>query len=495
MTLKAQVAQGLKWQAINIIGRQLLSLVVFATLARLLEPSAFGLMALIGVYLTFVGMFADQGIATALVQRLNLKPAHLDTAYWFNVGCAIILCLGTIALAGPVSTLLGEPRLAPLLQWSSLVLVVGAVSAVHATLFVKAMDFRRPAVRTLVASVAGGAVGVSMALAHYGVWALVGQQLAASFAGTVFLWAASPYRPSAKFSLTHLRELLGVSSSIFTTTLLWFFASRLDQIVIGRFAGVPALGLYVIAGKVPETAKIVTHQPMAAVSLPALSRLQNDHGRMREAIYSGMELNAIWSFAIFVGLATIASDLVPLLFGTKWAAAATLCSLLSLYALVNALQVFFHPSLIASGGAGRYVLLNVWQAVGVLVACVAGIQFGVKYVVLGLIINNLIIAVPSLLFLRNRIGLSPLRYCKPCFVPACASLFMVSLIYLAGNLLPVGFPAISRLACKVALGASAYLAFMLVFERSLLIKLIAMARHAFSFKSEAHSSSPPIVAH
>src|SRR4029077_9886245 len=214
----------------------------------------------------------------------------------------------------------------------------------------------------------------------------------------------SPYRPSLKFSLSHLRELLGVSSSVLSTSLLWFFSSRVDQIVVGRFAGASALGLYVIAGKVPDLAKVVTHEPMARVSLPALSQLQNDHKRMQAAIYSGMELNAILSFAVFVGIAAIAPDLVVVFFGSKWAATGVLCSLLSIYGLVNALQVFFHPSLLASGGAGRYVLLNVWQAAGSLVACVGGIHLGVKYVVLGLILNNLLIAVPALMFLRKRIG-------------------------------------------------------------------------------------------
>ena len=147
-------------------------------------------------------------------------------------------------------------------------------------------------------------------------------------------------------------KLLGVSSSVLSTSLLWFFSSRIDQIVVGRIAGVPALGVYVIAGKVPELAKVVTHEPMAHVSLPALSQLQNNHKRMRAAVYSGMELNALLSFAVFVGIAAIAPELVSILFGTKWAGAGVLCSLLSIYALVNALQVFFHPTLLASGGAG-----------------------------------------------------------------------------------------------------------------------------------------------
>jgi len=454
------------------------------------------MVALVGVYMTFISMFADQGIGDALVQRSNLKPEHLNAAFWFNVGCAAFLCAATIVLAGPVSRFLGAPELVPLLRLMSPALIINAMSSIHATLFIKAMDFRRPTIRTLVGNTVGGIVGVSLAVAHYGVWSLIGQQLAASLGAAVFLWVASPYRPSLRFSLPHLKELLGVSSSVFSTTMLWFFSSRIDQLVVGRFAGVPALGVYVIAGKVPDLAKVVTHEPMARVSLPALSRLQNDHKRMRSAIYSGMELNALLSFAVFVGIAAIAPDLVSLLFGTKWAAAGVLCSLLSIYALVNALQVFFHPSLIASGGAGRYVLLNVWQAAGSLVACVGGIRLGVKYVVIGLILNNLIITVPALMFLRKRIGLSPLEYCKPCLVPACASLFMLSVLWLLGNMSPSGLPAIFGLTCKVAVGAAAYLGFLLLFQRSMLINLIAMIRSAMSPNPETGGrATRPRVAH
>jgi O-antigen/teichoic acid export membrane protein len=495
MTLRAQVAHGLKWQAIEIIGRQVLSLIVFTALARLLEPSAFGKVALVGVYMAFIAMFADQGIATALVQRLNLTPQHLDAACWFNLGCAVLLCAGTIVFAGPVAGLLGDPALAPLLRWMSPALVINAMSTIYSMLFIRAMDFRRPTIRILIGNAVGGVVGVGMAVAHCGVWSLVGQQLAAALGGAVFLWRASTYQPSLKFSLSHLRELLGVSSSVFSTSLLWFFSSRLDQVVVGRFAGVSALGMYVVAGKIPDLAKVVTHEPMARVSLPALSRLQNERDRLQKAIYSGMELNALVSFAVFVGMAAIAPELVVVLFGSKWVAAGMLCSLLSIYGLVNALQVFFHPSLLASGGVGRYVLLNVWQAAGSLVACIGGIQLGVKYVVIGLIINNVIVAIPSLLFLRKRIGLSPLKYCKPCLLPACASLFMVSVLWLVGKLLPLGLPAIFGLLCKVGVGAAAYSGFLLLFQRSALINFISIISSAISHNAKTGvSTAPPLLA-
>lgn len=479
MSLKTQVAHGLKWQAISIVGSQILSLVVFTTLARLLDPSAFGLLALVGVYLGFVAMFTDQGIGMALIQRQDLQPEHKDAAFWFNLGCAVFLCLGTMVLAGPVSALFKEPRLVPLLRWSSLGLVIQASSAIHATLFIKAMDFRRPVLRTLIASAVGGAVGVGMALAGCGVWSLIGQQLGTALAGAIFLWTVSTYRPSARFSLTHLRELFRVSSSVFTSSMLWFFASRLDQIVIGRFAGIPVLGLYVIASKFPDFAKTVANTPIAEVSLPALSRLQNDHEKMRQSIYRGMELNAVVAFAVYVGLAAVASDLIPLLFGTKWTAATALCSLLSIYALIITLQVFFFPTLLASGGVGRYLILNVWQTAGVLVACLVGIQFGVAYLIVGLIVNGLIISIPALLFLRQRIGLSPLSYCKPCLVPAIASLLMLAMIWVTTRVLPADTMPVLRLACKVCTGGITYLGFVSIFACPTLKNLANVVGHAF----------------
>jgi PST family polysaccharide transporter len=307
---------------------------------------------------------------------------------------------------------------------------------------------------------------------------LVGQQLSGALAGAIFLIAVSKYRPSWRFSRKHLRDLFAVSSSVFGTQILWFLSSRVDQIIIGRFAGVGPLGLYVIAAKVPDLAKTVTHTPTAELSLPALCRLQNDHQRMRNVIYSGMEMNALVSFAVFAGLASIASDLVPLLFGSQWTEAGILCSLLCVYALVNVLQVFFHPSLLASGGPGKYVLLNVWHALGVLVAAIVGIQFGTSWLVVGLIVNGLIVSIPALLFLRQRIGLNPIKYCKPCVVPFLGALSMFAAIHFGSKALPLAMGPVPLLACKIATGAVVYSSFMLAFNRGPSLKLLDTIRHA-----------------
>jgi O-antigen/teichoic acid export membrane protein len=493
VNLKTKAAQGLKWQAVLLLGKQFISLTVFTVLARVLETSAFGLFALVGVYLAFVGMFVDQGIGMALIQRRDLTPEHKDTAFWFNIGCAAALCVGTVALANPVAALFKEPRLVPLLRWSSLGLVIGALSGIHTTLFTRAMDFRQIVLRNLIANAAGGAAGVGMALAGCGVWSLIGQQLVGTTIGTVFLWSISTYRPSLRFSLPHLRELFGFSVPVLVSSYLWYLSTSLDQIIIGRFAGMHTLGLYSVAGKIPNLANMATQQPLANVSLPSLSRLQDDHNKMRQTVSQGMELNAVISFAIFVGLAVVAPDLVPLLFGVKWAAAVAPCSLLSLYALANALQVFVYPILLATGGIGKYVWLSILHTIGVLVACLVGIQFGVTYVVLGLIVNSVVIGAPGVLSLRQRIDMSPLSYCKPCLVPALASLFMAGVVWLMAHTLTADITPILRLTCKIVAGATAYLVFVMIFRPAILAKLLTMVRHAggFSFKAPSAITASP----
>lgn len=485
MSLLIQASRGLKWQAIELFGRQVLSLAVFTSLARLLDPSAFGLIGLVGVYLAFVTAFVDQGLPTALIQRKELEAAHLNAAFWFNIACASLICVGTIALAVPIAEFLHEPRLVPLLRWCSLALVINAAAAVQNALFIRAMDFRRPAIRTFVANLCGGAVGLGMALRGYGVWALVGQELTSCIGGTVFLWLASEWQPSFSMSIRHLRELMRVSSSVFATSLLWFVSSRLDQVVIGRVAGSSTLGQYVMGTKLPELARTAIHKPLSMVSLPALSQVQHDYGRMRNVIYKGMELNATITFAVFGGLAAVAPSLVPLVFGSQWRPAIPLLQLLALYNLALGLSTYIHPALLASGGPGRYVLVNVVCATGVFVACSFGIRLGVPVLIVGLLLNIIFVVFLGLLFLRSRIALVPWMYLRPCVVPCIAGALMYAAVLALQYATSVFTYQWYSLAAQVVTGAVVYIGTTLLLAPGSVSRVRHVLVHAMSSNVQA----------
>jgi O-antigen/teichoic acid export membrane protein len=477
MSLRSQVTGGLKWQAIMVVGRQLLSLAIFTILARLLGPAEFGLMGLTFIYLTIVGYLADQGIGTALVQRAQLDPEHLHTAFWFNFGCAAFLCGTTLLLAEAISTLLGEPRLASLLRWTSISLLFNASSAIQNALFTRQMDFRRPALRALVGQIAGGGVGIGMALTGYGVWALVGQQITGSAVGALFLAIAAAYRPALRFSWRHLRELLGFSSPLVANWLLDLVGSRSDQLLIGKFLGTQVLGIYVVACRIPDLLKQTIIQAVSDVSMPALSRLQQDLPKMTEAIYRGMALNSVVMLAIFPGVAAVAPDLIPLLLGSKWQESGYLCSLLSLYVLIRALQVFTYPALLAAGVTLEFFYLNVVNLVGIVLACFIGIRFGVAQLVVGLIVVNSLMVIPYMVLLRKKIGLSPASYWAPCVLPACAAVLMLLVVRAIAASLPATTIPWVRLAALTGSGAAAYLGFLQLFCRTRLHELWHMVAH------------------
>jgi O-antigen/teichoic acid export membrane protein len=193
---------------------------------------------------------------------------------------------------------------------------------------------------------------------------------------------------------------------------------------------------------------------------------------MREAIYRGVGLNAIVMFALFAGLAVVAPDLLPVLFGQNWVAAAPLCSLLSIYALVSALQLFGYPAVIASGSMVQYVALTASYSTGVVIACLVGMKFGTTYLILGLTANSLIQAVPCVAHLRRRIGLNWTSYCSPCLIPAGAAVFMVGAIQIVSLLLTAHAPQLWRLVCHVVVGAAAYLGFLRAFANGGLTELV-----------------------
>jgi PST family polysaccharide transporter len=492
MSLKSQVTHGLKWNAITIVGRQLISFFVYTAIARLLLPSSYGLVGLVSVYLAFVTIFADQGIGTALVQRKDLTDEHLDTAFWFNLACALILCLGTIGGAGWVAQFYKEPKLVPLLRCASVGLVINALAAVHSARFTRNMEFKFLSLRLLLANMTGGLVGLGMAWYGFEGWALVGQQLAFSGTGCVFLWAASPYRPSYRFSLSRLKELFNVSSSILATSLLWFFSTRFDQIIIGRYAGTAALGFYTVGGRIPELANMITRDPVNAVTLPTLAKLRDDYAKLNRAVCRGMELNAYVTFAVFMGIAAVAPDLVPLLFGATWGPSILMCSLSAINSLVNAQQIFIYPALLASGGIGSYVAINILHTIGTVVACFIGIQYGITYLMGGLIINSVIIFIPTLSYLHRRTGLRPIDYCRPCFVPAMGALLMVGTVLLIQYLCPP-LRGNLRLLMEILAGAAVYLGFTFAVKRSLWDEALGAVRHVLNKeKSKPTQSDCPV---
>ena len=183
MELKQKAVRGVLWSGTQIWGARAVSFVIFVILSRLLNPEAFGLVALATLFITFVQAFQDQGFGDAIVQREDLLVDHLDTAFWTNLAFGIALTLISVAGSGFIATLFHEPQLTLIIRWLSLSFVLAGLSGVQAALLRRHLAFRELALREILALVISGIIGVILRFMGFGVWSSGRSGFDKSFSG------------------------------------------------------------------------------------------------------------------------------------------------------------------------------------------------------------------------------------------------------------------------------------------------------------------------
>jgi PST family polysaccharide transporter len=425
-------------------------------LARLLGPADFGLVGLTSAFVFLVQILVDQGLPDALVQREELDPEHLDSAFWTGVIIAIVLVAAVFPSAHFIAGLLREPRLTPLLRWLSLSFFLTAMCNIQVAVLRRRLEFRALALRLLAASVVGGACGVAFAVLGYGAMSLVLQQLAAAVSDVVLLWSVSGWRPRLRFSFRHLRELTGFSSHVFGIKILNVISHRSDDLLIGYFLGSVALGYYTVAYRLLRVCTLLITSTASTAVFSVFSRLRSDIGRLREAFAVSTEYAMLFALPIFSGLSLLAPRIVPILYGAKWEASIPLMQILAWVGIVHTLLYLNGALLKALGKPSKFLFLNALVAATNVIAFVLVrdrgiVAFTTIYAVLNVLLLPLILSVTL-----HELSLSTRYYLKQLTVPFVSAVAMVGVIGLAMSVGPRLSPSLA-LALFIAAGAATYI--------------------------------------
>ena len=303
MGLRQKATRGLTWSLIERWGNELLALGIFVVLSRHLDPAAFGLVALANVVIDFARRFVDQGFSEAVVQRGELDREHLDTAFWTGIVTGALLsalCVGSRRLRSQRASASRSSRRCCAGSRSSSWSAACRARSRRSWCAACASSSWRCA-RSWPRSSVPGSVGVSIALAGFGVWSLVGQSLAAGVFGVVTLWSVSDWRPGFGFRWSHFRELSLFGANIVGFKLLNLLSQRIDTLLIGGFLGAVALGYYSVALRISHAITKILTGVMNAVAFPVFSRLQGDAERMRRAFYEATQLTSLVTLPAFLG--------------------------------------------------------------------------------------------------------------------------------------------------------------------------------------------------
>jgi len=294
-----------------------------AILARLISPESFGLFMMVTAVTAVADQFRDLGLSTATIQRERITHHEVSNLFWINTAAGCLIALTVCVLSPFVSSYFHEPRLTSMTIALASTFVLGGLSVQHEALLGRQMRLGPKSGMRLVAFLFSSVVGVLMALAGYGYWALVWREISRSAFIVVGAWALCPWIPGRPRRDTEVWSLLNFGSGLTATYILGALTGSLDRLLLGRFHGADAVGLYRQSYQLVITPMSQLMGPLYQVSLPGLSMLQDDSDRFRDFYTRIVSIVAIVSMPLGVFLLVYAEEVSAVVLGDQWHGAAT----------------------------------------------------------------------------------------------------------------------------------------------------------------------------
>jgi len=389
------VSQGLKFA---------LSIAATAVLARLLSPHDYGLIGMVAVFTGFVAMFKDLGLSLATVQRARINYEQISTLFWVNVALSLGITVIMVALAPLIGWFYAEPRLVAITIVTAVGFIFGGLAVQHEALLKRQMRFYALSVIALLSMTIGYAVGIVLAWRGAGYWALVFSQLALLATNALGVWVTCRWRPGRPQRNSGVRSMLSFGGNVTGYALVNYVSKNCDNLIVGRIFGPQLLGLYSKAAQLLGLPTDQINEPLATVSIPALSRLADAPERYRQAYLRIMEKVIMLTMpAITLMLAT--SDwLVRIILGTQWGYTAKIFVFMGIAGL-------FQP-VVATGGwllvsQGRVRDMLRWSLINApisVLSILAGLPWGVVGVAASWSFGRVLIANPLLYWFVGRSG-------------------------------------------------------------------------------------------
>ena len=269
------------WRFAERCGAQLVTFIVSIVLARLLAPEDYGTIALVTVFTTILQVFVDSGLGTALIQKKDADDLDFSSVFYFNFFMCIVLYIGMFLAAPIIAGFYGDSSLIPIIRVISLTIVISGVKGIQQSYVSRNMLFKRFFFATLGGTIFSAFLGIGLAYAGFGVWAIVAQQLSNTAIDTLILWITVKWRPQKMFSWNRLKGLLSFGWKLLVSSLLDTVYNNLRNLIIGKFYSSADLAYYNQGDKFPKLIVTNINNSIDSVLLPTLSSAQDDRERVK----------------------------------------------------------------------------------------------------------------------------------------------------------------------------------------------------------------------
>lgn len=449
------VGSSLFWKFFERGGVQVIQFIISLIIARILDPKAYGAIALLTVFISLARVFVQSGLSSALVQKKDADDVDFSSVFFYSLTLAAILYAVLFFAATPIANYYGMPVLKNVLRVLALTLFPGAVNSIQVAYLSKNMQFKKQFYSSLIAATLSGGVGIAMALLGFGAWALVGQQLGYQTLIMLILFVLAKWKPRLKFSFKKTKGLLKFGGKILGATLIDTLYHNAESLFISKKYDAETLAFFNKGKQFPLIIVDNLDGAMQSVMFAAYSKNKDDVAVVKQMLRKAISLSTYLVFPAMIGLALVAQPLIRLTLGEKWLFCVPFLQWYCVITMLFPLQTASLQAFNAIGKSGWYLTIMLIKRVGGTAVLIASVfLFDSVYSVTAACLTIEAIGV-ILNFYPNKklLGYSVAEQFKDIFLNLLLAVLMGAAVY-GVSLIPVHY--VLSLVLTVVTGVAAY---------------------------------------
>ena len=377
------------WRFAERCGAQLVTFIVSIVLARILAPEDYGQIALITVFTTIMQVFVDSGLGTALIQKKDADDLDFSSVFYFNFAVCLILYAVMFVGAPFIAGFYNDMSLTSIIRVISLTIVISGVKGIQQSYVSRNMLFKRFFYATLGGTIFSAFLGVALAYAGFGVWAIVAQQLSNTTIDTLILWLTVKWRPKKMFSWERLKELLSYGWKLLVSALLDTVYNNIRSLIIGKLYSSADLAYYDQGKKFPNVIVTNINTSIDSVLLPTMSNAQDDRAHVKSMTRRSIKTSTYIMAPMMMGLTFCADPIVRLVLTDKWLPCVPFLRIFCITYMFYPIHTANLNAIKAMGRSDYFLKLEIAKKIVGMILLVSTMWFGVMAMAYSLLISTL----------------------------------------------------------------------------------------------------------
>ncbi len=410
--MQNQAKLGLKWSAIDRYSTQLIQLIILLYLAKKLGPDTLGLIGLITIFLALSNVFSDSGLSSALIRKLDRSEVDFSTTFYFNFFVGLTCYLIVYATSPFIAQYFQQPELESITKVLGLTIIINSLSIVQKSKLTIKVDFKTQAKTSLISTIFGGIVGVTLTLYDFGAWALVFRSIASSSLQVILLFFFQPWIPKYRFNFSAFSGLFKFGYKLLISSIIDTLHKNIYPMIIGKNFSISDVGHYTQAHMITSAPSVITTSVIQSVSYPILCQLQNSPNKLEEAFFLTLRLSALLVFPAMFCLSTCASPIITLLLGEDWLPSANMISILSLGVMLYPVHSINLTILKVKGRSDLFLQLEIIKTLLVICVLFITIPLGIKAICIGMVVQSYLSLIINTFYTKTATNISLLMQFK-----------------------------------------------------------------------------------